>query len=247
MTRTELPDPRVIVLVVDDEEDTRGTNAAILNAGGFETITARDADEALGILRSRPAEIPVVLLDIKMPDRRRTPERAGLELLPEIRDVAPDALVVLFSVVDDVQATIEALQHGRAFDYLIKNHPSSSNQAVVNAVRRACEHRRLRILERRTSQEILHRLLSAVVAQGPAGGGPQARRAGRGPGDQGRGPRPPEAGAGGDEVGGGEGLSRPASFIHKLPRRRRSRSADHRRVRRALPGGGQEAVSPPDP
>lgn len=66
------------VLVVDDEFTVRELQRSILEAAGYEVITARDGREALETLTS-PIGVELVVSDIEMP------EMNGLELLGAIR------------------------------------------------------------------------------------------------------------------------------------------------------------------
>lgn len=79
------------VLVADDDQAVRCLLVAIIDgADGFCVAgEAADGHEALAeTLRSRP---DIVLLDLAMPNR------SGLDALPDIREAAPAAIVVVLS------------------------------------------------------------------------------------------------------------------------------------------------------
>jgi two-component system cell cycle sensor histidine kinase/response regulator CckA len=57
---------KVLILVVDDEEDVRDLVREILRTAGFEAIPARHGEEALEILKARP-DVDLVLTDVMMP------------------------------------------------------------------------------------------------------------------------------------------------------------------------------------
>jgi CheY-like chemotaxis protein len=62
-TRVEPAEP--VVLIVDDEEETRDMLAMLLEQAGYEVLTASNGREALEVLQtSRPA---MILLDLQMP------------------------------------------------------------------------------------------------------------------------------------------------------------------------------------
>jgi two-component system, cell cycle response regulator DivK len=53
-----------VVLVVDDNDDTRAMYAHLLKSAGFEVMLAADGDEALAAADQRPA---VIIMDLAMP------------------------------------------------------------------------------------------------------------------------------------------------------------------------------------
>lgn len=55
-----------VVLIVDDEEDTRELIRDILEARGYRVATAEDGVEALGVMSKTP-RICLVILDLLMP------------------------------------------------------------------------------------------------------------------------------------------------------------------------------------
>lgn len=59
--------PRVQVLIVDDDLDIRESLADVLEATGFDTLTAPNGLEALQLLRRLEAPPSVILLDLMMP------------------------------------------------------------------------------------------------------------------------------------------------------------------------------------
>lgn len=72
------PEPRTrSILIADDDETVRGLLRMTLPAESYEILEAADGDQALAIQRSRPVDL--LLLDWRMP------ERAGAEVLDELR------------------------------------------------------------------------------------------------------------------------------------------------------------------
>jgi CheY-like chemotaxis protein len=78
-----------LVLVVDDEADLLQIVSDRLAASGYRVLTARDGIEALA--RAREARPRCIILDLKMP------RRGGFEALPEIRQAAPTARVIVLT------------------------------------------------------------------------------------------------------------------------------------------------------
>lgn len=53
------------LLVVDDDEDQLGVFALLLEQAGFGVVTARSAEQAIGIMRSQ--QIDLIVSDLRMP------------------------------------------------------------------------------------------------------------------------------------------------------------------------------------
>jgi response regulator RpfG family c-di-GMP phosphodiesterase len=127
------------LLVVDDDEAVRQIVAELLKDEGYEPSVAASAEEAIAMMRHD--HFPLVITDIKMPDRD------GLWFLRELRTEFPDCAVVMMTGYGQVESAVEALKWG-ASDYLTKpirvNHLSA-------AVLRALDRRRL-VLEHHAYQ-----------------------------------------------------------------------------------------------
>jgi two-component system nitrogen regulation response regulator NtrX len=101
------------ILIVDDEESIRKSLSGILSDEGHEPRAARDGDEALAALRGRDGAPDLVLLDIAMPGRD------GIDVLEELRRVAPDLPVVMMSGHGTIETAVRATQLG-AWDFIEK-------------------------------------------------------------------------------------------------------------------------------
>jgi PAS domain S-box-containing protein len=87
------------VLVIDDEEDVRAVTAHMLERLGCTAVLAGTGHEGLSIFRGRTAEIDTVLLDMTMPDA------SGRDVFRALREVRPDARVVLMSGYSESETT----------------------------------------------------------------------------------------------------------------------------------------------
>lgn len=103
--------PRVHVLVVEDDPDTRANLCDILELDHYRVETAGTVAEALD--RNNWAEITTIVLDYKLPDG------SAETLLPQLRQLAPKAAVIVSTGVAGLDGAILALQHGAA-DYILK-------------------------------------------------------------------------------------------------------------------------------
>lgn len=102
--------PKIKILMVDDEAQFRATTERILTRRGFQTILAESGEEAIEKLGENP---DVVVLDIKMPGMD------GHDTLREIKRIKPDLPVIMLTGHGALPSAKEALAEG-AFDYLAK-------------------------------------------------------------------------------------------------------------------------------
>ncbi|MGB6856644.1 MAG: response regulator, partial [Terracidiphilus sp.] len=103
--------PPVHVLVIEDDADTRANLCDILELDGYSVDTAGTVAEALN--RTNWSAITTIILDYKLPDG------SAETLLPQLRELAPKAAVIVSTGVAGLNGAILALQHG-AFDYILK-------------------------------------------------------------------------------------------------------------------------------
>jgi two-component system, OmpR family, KDP operon response regulator KdpE len=99
------------VLVVDDESVLRKALRKSLAASGFAVEEARSGEEAVSAVRQQPFDL--VLLDMNMPGV------GGLEACRKIRGLAPQTGIVMVTVRDSENDTVDALEAG-ADDYITK-------------------------------------------------------------------------------------------------------------------------------
>ena len=101
------------ILLVDDEEKSRGVLAKLLRTLGHQVTECSGGHEAIETFSTR--EFHLVITDIRMP------RMSGMELLQRTRALPhnQEAEVILFTGYGDMQSAIEALRSG-AYDYLVK-------------------------------------------------------------------------------------------------------------------------------
>ena len=124
------------ILLVDDEVEITEILADLLSED-YDCIRAGSAEQALGLLREK--EFQLVISDITMPGM------SGLEMIPHVKSLAPDTVVVMISGMQTVESAIRALRLG-AFDYLMKPFDLRQVEAVV---KRALEHHDLVVAKQR--------------------------------------------------------------------------------------------------
>jgi DNA-binding NtrC family response regulator len=143
------------VLVVDDEKLIRWSVRQRLEAAGYAVTEAADGAEAL---RACADEIDLVILDYRLPDTD------GVALLPKIRALRPDAVVIMLTAHESVAIAVEAIKLG-AFHYV--NKPVHDEELLLLA-EQALESRRLR-REVRTlrAREAAPFALESIVGDSP--------------------------------------------------------------------------------
>ncbi len=130
------------ILVVDDEEDMLENCSRILDRLGYEPLL--ESDGGKGVVRFEQEHPVVTLTDLRMPGMD------GLEVLRTIRQIDPDALVILFTAFATVETAVEAVKEG-AFDYIPK--PFSADQLRL-VIERALTQRRLLEENRRLREQL---------------------------------------------------------------------------------------------
>ncbi|OQA08206.1 MAG: Sporulation initiation phosphotransferase F [Firmicutes bacterium ADurb.Bin373] len=92
------------LLVVDDQDGVRRFLREAFTEEGYNVETAANGAEAVRKASIRPPSL--ILLDIKMPGM------SGLELLEGLRQIAPDALVVIMTAYSELDIITEAKKRG---------------------------------------------------------------------------------------------------------------------------------------
>jgi signal transduction histidine kinase len=136
----------VRVLVIDDEADARANLCDILELDGCEVETAGSAAEALR--RDSWPELTAILLDRKLPDG------SAEDLLPRLKQLAPQAAVLIVTGHSDLEGAIAALRAGAA-DYLLK--PVNAD-LIRSRLAGIVEHRRAEQEIVRLNKDLQHRL-----------------------------------------------------------------------------------------
>jgi len=136
------------VMVVDDHKlFRRGLIALLAQEEGLE-IVGEAADGVEALRRAGELKPDLILLDNHMPGV------LGVDLLPDLREAAPQAQVLMLTVSEDEQDLTAALRGGAA-GYLLKTMDGAD---LANALRRAHEG------ESVVSPEMMSKLVRALRA-----------------------------------------------------------------------------------
>jgi len=102
---------KIRILWTDDEIDLLRAHILFLEEKGYEVLTASNADDALKIIKEK--DLDLLFLDENMPGK------GGLDILPEIKSLAPEVPVVMITKSEEENIMEEAIG-AQIDDYLIK-------------------------------------------------------------------------------------------------------------------------------
>ncbi|HET6679871.1 MAG TPA: sigma-54 dependent transcriptional regulator [Gemmatimonadaceae bacterium] len=149
MSEQRASGPRV--LVIDDEAGILDSLRILLRTEGFEVQTALGGKAGLDQIESMSPDI--VLSDVRMPNV------GGLQVLAAARLRDPDTPVILMTAQATLQSAMQAVNDG-AYYYIQKPF---RNDELVAIIKRAAEHRNLRVENRSLKQEIRRRDRTSTV------------------------------------------------------------------------------------
>ncbi|HEX6532790.1 MAG TPA: sigma-54 dependent transcriptional regulator [Nitrospira sp.] len=142
------------ILVVDDEEAIVSSLSSILQDEGYEVSVAKSGAEALKTYMADPPDL--MLLDIWMP------EMDGLETLRRIKEIVPNAQIMVMSGHGSIETAVKAIKLG-AYDYIEK---PLSLENVTLRVKHALEQYRLEEENRSLRTKVQRKF--ELVGQSPA-------------------------------------------------------------------------------
>jgi two-component system response regulator AtoC len=120
-------------LIVDDEDLTLRTISRGLREEGFDVLTASSGEDGMRIFSEANPELALVEIVL--------PEMNGLDVLRQMKEANPAALVIMMSAEHDIDRAVEAIEFG-AFHYLVKPFQSAN---LLSTIQRATEILALRV------------------------------------------------------------------------------------------------------
>src|SRR5213592_3332840 len=127
-----MSDPRLEVLVVDDDAAIRESLRMVLEHAGHTVSEAESGNQALDVLEDR--RVDAVLLDLNMPGID------GLDALVRIREITPDTGVIVVTGEATIANAMKAGQRG-AYDFIEK---PPDRERLLDIVTEAAQVTRLR-------------------------------------------------------------------------------------------------------
>ncbi|MGE0605718.1 MAG: ATP-binding protein [Pirellulales bacterium] len=137
------------IVIVEDDADTCANLSDILALDNFQVETAASLAEAAQ--RSDWSNVFAVILD------RRLPDGQAEELLPRLKQIAPDAAIIIVTGYPDLEGALSCLRQGAA-DYILKPISPEELRATLGGI---VERRRL-TREKRRSEEAFRHLVEAA-------------------------------------------------------------------------------------
>ncbi len=120
------------ILVIDDEHSIRELLKLILRNETYQISVAANAKESLELCQKQQPEI--IIQDMMLPDMD------GIELLKQIKQMLPSAIIIVITAALGWQIAVEAMRLG-AFDYIRKPFDNDHIKAVIS---RAIKYKALR-------------------------------------------------------------------------------------------------------
>ena len=119
------------ILIVEDEDLMRGIIAGLLTEANYRVIAAANAEEAINLFTAEAPDLTISDINLGKID--------GLTLLDRIKQLNPDALVVMITAYSSVETAVAALRKG-AYDYVTKPF---INEDLLQRVKNALRQREL--------------------------------------------------------------------------------------------------------
>jgi DNA-binding NarL/FixJ family response regulator len=119
-----MPAIPIRVLLVDDHTLVRESLVGILQSDGDVQVVAQAADGAEAIEKALATRPDVVVTDVSMP------RLGGAEVVRRLRQVLPEARVLVLTMHQEDQYVLQAVRAGAA-GYLVKDSPATELLAAV--------------------------------------------------------------------------------------------------------------------
>ncbi|MDT8316806.1 MAG: sigma-54 dependent transcriptional regulator [bacterium] len=110
------------ILVVDDDQSLRRVIEYNISEEGYDVLACDSGKKAMEIFKNN--EIDLIITDLQMP------EMGGIELIQQIRALAPSAMVIVITAFGTVDTAVESMKLG-AFEYITKPFNREELKIVV--------------------------------------------------------------------------------------------------------------------
>jgi len=146
---------RGTVLFVDDERRVLNSMRAMFRRD-YEVLLANSGAEALAVLRD--ADVDVIVSDQRMPGM------TGVEVLKQVKTLAPRAMRILLTGYADLQAIEASINEGEVFRYLTKPCPTDVLREAIDLAVDASRDEHAPAALREARAEVAEEAVAAPVA-----------------------------------------------------------------------------------
>lgn len=144
------------ILIVEDEKTLRESLVRVFIREGYQVVGTHEAESAMALLRD--GNFDLILTDIVLPGS------SGIELLKEIKDTAPDQMVIIMTAYASLETAVETLRSG-AYDYVVKPIIHEEiKQIVRNALKVRALHKENILLQKQLTG---YHDLGRIIGQSP--------------------------------------------------------------------------------
>ena len=119
------PEPRPIVLCVDDDREQLASTSRVLRLERFEVLTTTSPRHALDILAQ--VEVAVLVSDFEMP------EMSGVEVCAAARTVRPATVRIMLTGRGTFDTAVAGINEAEIFRFLTKPVPADRLRTAVRA------------------------------------------------------------------------------------------------------------------
>lgn len=148
------------ILIVDDDADVLLAAEIVLKKQFRHVLTETDPQRLPGLLNQH--NFDVILLDMNYTSGA-TSGKEGIEWLKKIRDLSPDAKVILMTAYGGIELAVNAIKEG-ASDFVIKPWENSKLLATVSAAIRYSKTDR-EVKHLKTKQKMLNQYMGGESRQ----------------------------------------------------------------------------------
>jgi len=145
------------LLIIEDEKGMNEVLRILLEAEGYEVVSAFDGFEGVELLKNDIYDL--VVSDIKMPGLN------GFEVLKAVKEISPDTIVIMITAFGTTESAIEAMKLG-AYDYINKPFKIDEIRLVIQkALEKRTLAREIRLLKEHVSSTYE---LENIIGKSPA-------------------------------------------------------------------------------
>ena len=143
--------PKPVILIVDDEKNTReGLKKGLLH-NKYKILLAEDGKDALGVFSNN--KVDVMLADLKMPGLN------GIELMKKVKRISPDTITVILTAYGTVETAVGAMREG-AYDFITKPYDTDNLRITcLNAAEKKDLLNKTKLLQEEVNSTKFHQLI----------------------------------------------------------------------------------------